>query len=158
MKNVAVVMAAVVMLSFPAHADDTGGVQPATMEKYQKVKQQVEALAGTPAASLAPEVATEAARSVAAAQEGLKAGNDRVTHEAVETEPSEAVDVRMLMRMTGSSRCGVQVVPSVDHSKVKPERVAAVPDVAACSARSRLWPGVAVTVNIAYCEPSLTGP
>lgn len=96
MRNVAVVMAAVVMLSFPAHADDTGGVQPATMEKYQKVKQQVEALAGTPAASLAPEVATEAARSVAAAQEGLKAGNDRVTHEAVETALLQVTLARVL--------------------------------------------------------------
>ena len=96
MKNVAVVMAAVVMLSFPAHADDTGGVQPATMEKYQKVKQQVEALAGTPAASLAPEVATEAARSVATAQEGLKTGNDRVTHEAVETALLQVTLARVL--------------------------------------------------------------
>jgi len=65
-------------------ADDAGGVQPVTMEKYQKARERVEALPGTPSATYAPEVVKEAAKSLALAQEGLKAGNDKATRESVE--------------------------------------------------------------------------
>lgn len=66
-------------------AEEASGVQPATMEKYQKAKQRVEALATAVSAKYAPEVVADAARSISAAQEGLQAGSDRATREAVET-------------------------------------------------------------------------
>lgn len=65
-------------------AQEAGGVQPATMEKYQKARERVEALPGTPAAKLAPETVEAAAKSIAAAQEGLKLGSDKATRESVE--------------------------------------------------------------------------
>lgn len=65
-------------------ADEAGGVQSATMEKYQKARERVEALPGSPAATYAPEVVKDAAKSIAAAQEGLKTGNDKATRESVE--------------------------------------------------------------------------
>jgi hypothetical protein len=65
-------------------ADEAGGVQSATMEKYQKARERVDALPATPAAKYAPEVIKDAVKSLASAQEGLKAGNDKATREAVE--------------------------------------------------------------------------
>jgi len=65
-------------------ADEQGGVQPATMEKYQKVRERVEALPGTLAAKYAPEMIRDANKSLAAAQDGLKAGNDNATRESAE--------------------------------------------------------------------------
>ncbi|MDD2366640.1 MAG: hypothetical protein PHN84_10805 [Desulfuromonadaceae bacterium] len=65
-------------------ADDAAGVLPATMDKYKSVRDKVAALTGTETARLAPEVVAEAEKSVAAAQEGLKSGSDKATHEAVE--------------------------------------------------------------------------
>ncbi|MBI2353587.1 MAG: DUF4398 domain-containing protein [Deltaproteobacteria bacterium] len=65
-------------------AEEAGGVQPATMEKYQKARERVEALPGTPAAKYAPEAIEAASKSIAAAQEGLKAGSDKATRESVE--------------------------------------------------------------------------
>ncbi len=65
-------------------ADEQGGVQPATMEKYQKVRERVEALPGTQAAKYAPEMIRDANKSLAAAQDGLKAGNDNATRESAE--------------------------------------------------------------------------
>ncbi len=65
-------------------AEERGGVQPATMEKYQKARERVDALSGTPAATYAPEVIKDAAKSIASAQEGLKAGNDKATRESAE--------------------------------------------------------------------------
>ena len=96
MRRAVVLMAAVALLTCSAYADETGGVQPATIEKYQKVKQQVESLGGSPASSLAPEVTAEAARSLAAAQEGLKAGSERATREAVETALLQVTLARVL--------------------------------------------------------------
>lgn len=60
------------------------GVTPSTMEKYQKAKQQVEALATSSAVKFAPEVIKLAGESVSAAQNGLKAGSDKETREAAE--------------------------------------------------------------------------
>lgn len=74
-------------LGFSATAfavDEATGVLPATMEKYKIVKEKVEALSGTVAAKRAPEVVEDAVKSIAAAQEGLKSGNDRVTRESLE--------------------------------------------------------------------------
>lgn len=65
-------------------ADDAGGVQPSTMEKYQKARERVEALPKAPAAKYAPEVIEDANKSLAAAQEGLKTGNDKSTRESTE--------------------------------------------------------------------------
>jgi hypothetical protein len=65
-------------------ADEAGGVQPATMEKYQKARDRVEALPKTPAATYAAEVIKDANKSLSAAQEGLKAGNDKATRESTE--------------------------------------------------------------------------
>lgn len=65
-------------------ADEQGGVQSATMEKYQKVRERVEALPGTQAAKYAPEMIRDANKSLAAAQDGLKAGNDNATRESAE--------------------------------------------------------------------------
>ena len=65
-------------------ADESAGVQPATMEKYQKVRERVEALPASPAAKYAQEVVKEANKSLASAQDGLKAGNDKATREFAE--------------------------------------------------------------------------
>jgi hypothetical protein len=65
-------------------ADESGAVQPATTEKYQKVRNQVEALENQPAGKRAPEVLKQAVQSIAAAQEGLKSGNDKTTREYTE--------------------------------------------------------------------------
>jgi hypothetical protein len=65
-------------------ADENGGVQPATMEKYKKVREQVEALPNTTAAKYAPEIIKDANKSLTAAQNGLKAGNDKATRESAE--------------------------------------------------------------------------
>lgn len=65
-------------------ADETSGVLPGTMEKYKIAREKVEVLAGTATAQRAPEVVAEAGKSIAAAQDGLKAGNDKLTQEFVE--------------------------------------------------------------------------
>jgi len=73
-----------VVMACAAFAADEGGVLPATMEKYQRARAQVELLPGSAAAKYAPETVQAAKASIAAAQEGLKAGNDSQTREAVE--------------------------------------------------------------------------
>lgn len=65
-------------------AEDAGGVLPATMEKYQKARERVEALPGTAAAKYAPEAIEAANKSISAAQEGLKLGSDKATRESLE--------------------------------------------------------------------------
>ena len=62
-------------------ADESGTIQPATTEKYQKVRKQVDELENLPAGKRAPEVVEQAKKSIATAQEGLKSGNDRMTRE-----------------------------------------------------------------------------
>lgn len=73
-----------VVMTCAAFAAEEGGVLPATMEKYQRARAQVEALPGSAAAKYAPEAVQAASASIAAAQEGLKAGSDNQTREAVE--------------------------------------------------------------------------
>ncbi|MDD5285901.1 MAG: DUF4398 domain-containing protein [Desulfuromonadaceae bacterium] len=65
-------------------SDESGAVQPATTEKYQKVRLQVETLAKMPAGKSAPEVVEQARKSIATAQEGLKRGNDKITRDYAE--------------------------------------------------------------------------
>ncbi len=84
MKNVGAAAVMVLLMACGVYAGDESGVQPATMEKYQKVKALVEALPGTPAARFAPETIKGAVASMAAAQDGLKSGSDKATREAVE--------------------------------------------------------------------------
>lgn len=73
-----------VCASIVCAADESGAVQSATMEKYQKVRGQVEALANLPAGKRAPEVFEQARKSIATAQEGLKGGSDKMTREYTE--------------------------------------------------------------------------
>ena len=73
-----------VVMSCTAFAAEEGGVLPATMEKYQRARAQVEALPATAAAKYAPEAIQAAKASMAAAQDGLKAGSDMQTRQAVE--------------------------------------------------------------------------
>jgi hypothetical protein len=73
-----------VFVSIVSAADESGAVQPATTEKYQKVRNQVEALVNLPAGKRAPEVVEQAGKSIATAQEGLKSGSDKMTREYTE--------------------------------------------------------------------------
>ncbi|HEY4744113.1 MAG TPA: hypothetical protein VIH45_05595, partial [Desulfuromonadaceae bacterium] len=97
-------------------ADEAGGVQPATMEKYQKARERVEALPGTAAATHAPEVVKDAGKSIAAAQEGLKAGNDRATRESAEmallqvTLAGVRADERMAAEKTAAVKAGLDTL------------------------------------------------
>jgi len=72
------------LLAGVAFGADDAGVQPATMEKYQRIKGQVEKLVATKAQKYAPEVIGQAQKSISSAQEGLKAGSDKVTREYTE--------------------------------------------------------------------------
>lgn len=85
MKNILKVLFAMSLLSVCAGivsaADESGTIQPATTEKYQKVRKQVDELANLPAGKRAPEVVEQAKKSITTAQEGLKNGNDRMTRE-----------------------------------------------------------------------------
>jgi hypothetical protein len=72
-------------------ADESGTVQPSTTEKYQKVREQVEALVNLPAGKGAPEVVEQARKSIATAQEGLKNGSDKMTREYTEMAALQVV-------------------------------------------------------------------
>ena len=61
-----------------------GGVTPATMEKYRQIKDEVEKLPQTKANRYAKDMIEAAKKSVVRAQEGLKAGDEKMTKEAVE--------------------------------------------------------------------------
>jgi hypothetical protein len=73
-----------VFVGIVSAADESGAVQPATTEKYQKVRNQVEALVNLPAGKRAPEVVEQAGKSIATAQDGLKSGSDKITREYTE--------------------------------------------------------------------------
>ncbi len=60
------------------------GVTPATMEKYRQTKDEVEKLPQTKANRYAKDMIETAKKSVVRAQEGLKAGDEKMTKEAVE--------------------------------------------------------------------------
>jgi gamma-glutamylcysteine synthetase len=77
-------------------ADESGAVQPATTEKYQKVRNQVETLENLPAGKRAPEVLEKARRSIATAQEGLKSGDDKMTREYSEMAALQVIHATAL--------------------------------------------------------------
>ncbi len=70
-------------------AQDTVGVKAETTALYQKAREQVSKLVGTPAARYAPEVVKKAETSIESAQNGLKLGNDRTTRQASELAISQ---------------------------------------------------------------------
>ena len=88
MRNISIVLFVLLLqyvcVGLVYSADESGAVQPATTEKYQKVRNQVEALESMPAGKRAPEVLKQAIQSIAAAQEGLKSGNETATREYTE--------------------------------------------------------------------------
>lgn len=65
-------------------ADEAGGVKPETTALYQKAKEQVARLNGTPAARYAPELIEQASANLEIAQNGLQQGDDRTTRQASE--------------------------------------------------------------------------
>ncbi len=93
--------AAVALLALTAGfafaADETGGVKPETTALYQKAKDQVAKLSGTPAAKYAPEVVEQAAANLEAAQNGLQLGNDRTTRQASELATAQ---VKLALALT----------------------------------------------------------
>lgn len=74
----------VLFLMLPAILLAEGGVTPATMEKYRQTKDKVEKLPNSKAGELSRDTVAAAARSIATAQDGLKAGDEKVTRDAVE--------------------------------------------------------------------------
>lgn len=93
--------AAVALLALTAGcafaADETGGVKPETTALYQKAKDQVAKLNGTPAAKYASEVVEQAAANLEAAQNGLQQGNDRATRQASELATAQ---VKLALALT----------------------------------------------------------
>lgn len=80
----AVIITTAVFLPCVVCGAEESGVQPATMEKYQRVKLQVEKLPSGKAQKYASEVIGQTRKSIAAAQDGLKTGNDKLTREYTE--------------------------------------------------------------------------
>ena len=80
-----------VCASIVCAADESRAVQPATTEKYQKVRKQVEELSSQSAGKRAPEVVEQARQSIAKAQEGLKTGSDKMTREYSEMAALQVV-------------------------------------------------------------------
>ena len=93
--------AAVTLLALTAGfafaADDAGGVKPETTALYQKAKDQVAKLNGTPAAKYASEVVEQAAANLEAAQNGLQQGNDRITRQSSELATAQ---VKLALALT----------------------------------------------------------
>ncbi|QOX79652.1 DUF4398 domain-containing protein [Trichlorobacter lovleyi] len=93
--------AAVALLTLTAGfafaADEAGGVKPETTALYQKARDQVAKLSGTPAAKYAPEVIEQAAANLETAQNGLKQGDDRATRQASELATTQ---VKLALALT----------------------------------------------------------
>ena len=87
---VAIVTLAGMMIAGVVFGAEESGVQPSTMEKYQKVRSQVDNLSAAKALKYAPEIIEQAKKSIASAQDGLKAGNDKVTREFSEMASLQA--------------------------------------------------------------------
>ncbi|MBI5485378.1 MAG: DUF4398 domain-containing protein [Deltaproteobacteria bacterium] len=91
-RNVFYVMLLLCIWAGVVHAaDESGAVQPATTEKYQKVRNQVELLENQPGGKKAPEVLEQARKSIATAQAGLKSGSDKTTSEYAEMAALQVV-------------------------------------------------------------------
>lgn len=82
---------------FSFAAEEAGGVKPETTALYQKAKDQVAKLNGTPAAKYASEVIEQAAANLEAAQNGLQQGNDRATRQASELATAQ---VKLALALT----------------------------------------------------------
>jgi len=82
---------------FAFAADEAGGVKPETTALYQKARDQVAKLSGTPAAKYAPEVLEQAAANLETAQNGLKQGDDRATRQASELATTQ---VKLALALT----------------------------------------------------------
>lgn len=82
---------------FAFAADEAGGVKPETTALYQKARDQVAKLSGTPAAKYAPEVIEQAADNLETAQNGLKQGDDRATRQASELATTQ---VKLALALT----------------------------------------------------------
>lgn len=87
MKQWKTLMAAMLLALVPVavwSADETAGVKPETTSLYRTAREQVDKLNTTAAAKYAPEIIKQARESIAQAQQGLEAGNDRRTRELAE--------------------------------------------------------------------------
>lgn len=82
---------------FSFAADEAGGVKPETTALYQKARDQVTKLNGTPAAKYAPEVIEQAAANIEIAQNGLQQGSDLATRQASELA---ATQVKLALALT----------------------------------------------------------
>ena len=82
---------------FAFAADEAGGVKPETTALYQKARDQVTKLNGTPVAKYAPEVVEQANTNIETAQTGLQQGNDRATRQASELATSQ---VKLALALT----------------------------------------------------------
>lgn len=82
---------------FAFAADEAGGVKPETTALYQKARDQVAKLSGTPAAKYATEVIEQAAANLETAQNGLKQGDDRATRQASELATTQ---VKLALALT----------------------------------------------------------
>jgi len=82
---------------FSFAADETGGVKPETTALYQKARDQVTKLSGTPVTKYAPEVVEQAAANIEAAQNGLQQGNDRATRQSSELATTQ---VKLALALT----------------------------------------------------------
>ena len=65
-------------------ADEAASVKPETTALYRAAREQVDKLGTTAAAKYAPETIGLAKQSIASAQSGLEAGNDKATREGAE--------------------------------------------------------------------------
>ena len=68
-------------LSSIAFAAEGAGVTPETTALYRSAKDQVEKLSATPAVKYSAETVGQARKSLAAAQKGLEAGDDKTTRD-----------------------------------------------------------------------------
>lgn len=82
---------------FSFAADEAGGVKPETTALYQKARDQVTKLNGTPVTKYASEVVEQAAANIATAQNGLQQGNDRATRQASELATTQ---VKLALALT----------------------------------------------------------
>jgi len=93
MKNWKALALAALLAFAPATAwtaDEMGAVKPETAALYRAAREQVDKLATTPAAKYAPEAIEQAKQSIAAAQVGLEAGNEKTTRDGSERAALQA--------------------------------------------------------------------
>lgn len=121
--------AAVALLTLTAGfafaADEAGGVKPETTALYQKARDQVAKLSGTPAAKYAPEVIEQAAANLETAQNGLKQGDDRATRQASELATTQ---VKLALALTDERIALEKATASQKELTQLEQRLAAILD------------------------------